>query len=53
MNADWDETAADLYAIDAATDDATVVSDADEGIVRAFTDENLTIGLTSSTSGEH
>jgi len=40
VNADWDETAADLDDIDAVTDDATVVSDADEGIVTAFTDED-------------
>jgi hypothetical protein len=40
VNADWDETAADLDDIDAVTDDATVVSDAEEGIVTAFTDEN-------------
>jgi len=40
VNADWDETAAELDDIDAVTDDATVVSDADEGIVTAFTDEN-------------
>jgi len=39
VNADWDETAADLDDIDAVTDDATVVSDAEEGIVTAFTDE--------------
>ena len=39
VNADWDETAADLDDIDAVTDDATVVSDADKGIVTAFTDE--------------
>ncbi len=32
VNADWDETAADLDDIDAVTDDATVVSDAEEGI---------------------
>ncbi len=40
VNADWDETAADLDDIDAVTDNATVVSDAEEGIVTAFTDEN-------------
>ncbi len=39
VNTDWDETAADLDDINAVTDDATVVSDADEGIVTAFTDE--------------
>jgi hypothetical protein len=39
VNADWNETAAKLDNIDAVTDDATVVSDADEGIVTAFTDE--------------
>jgi len=39
VNADWDETAADPDDIDAVTDDATVVSDAEEGIVTAFTDE--------------
>ena len=42
VNADWDETAANLDGIDAVTDDATVVSDADEGIVTAFTNENRT-----------
>jgi len=40
VNADWDETAAELDDIGAVTDDATVVSDADSGIVTAFTDEN-------------
>jgi hypothetical protein len=40
VNADWEETAADLDDIDAVTDDATVVSDADESIVTAFTDAN-------------
>ena len=40
INVDWDETAAELDDIDAVTDDATVVSDADEGIVTAFTDED-------------
>jgi len=40
VNAEWDETAADLDDIDAVTDDATVVSDADDGIVTAFTDEH-------------
>ncbi|AHG02555.1 transposase (plasmid) [Halobacterium sp. DL1] len=39
VNADWDETAAELDDIGAVTDDATVVSDADSGIVTAFTDE--------------
>lgn len=39
VNADWDETAVDLDDIDAVTDDATVVSDADDGIVTAFTDK--------------
>ena len=39
VNADWDETVAELDDIDAVTDDATVVSDADKGIVTAFTDE--------------
>jgi len=39
VNADWDETVAELDDIDAVTDDATVVSDADTGIVTAFTDE--------------
>jgi len=33
INADWDETVAELDDIDAVTDDATVVSDAEEGIV--------------------
>jgi len=40
VNADWNETAGKLDNIDAVTDDATVVSDADEGIVTAFTDEH-------------
>ena len=40
VNADWNETAADLDDIDAVTDDAAVVSDADEGIVTAFSNEN-------------
>jgi len=40
VNADWDETAAELDDIDAVTDDATVVSDAEKGIVTAFTDEH-------------
>ena len=40
VNADWNETAAELDDIDAVTDDATVVSDADDGIVTAFTDEH-------------
>ena len=40
INADWDETAAELDNIDAVTDDATVVSDGDKGVVIAFTDEN-------------
>jgi hypothetical protein len=39
VNADWDETAADLDDIDAVTDDATVVSDAENSIVTAFTDD--------------
>ncbi|RLM57143.1 ISH6 family transposase [Halobellus sp. Atlit-31R] len=39
FNANWDETVAELDDIDAVTDDATVVSDADTGIVTAFTDE--------------
>jgi len=60
VNADWDETAAELDDIGAVTDDATVVSDADSGIVTAFTDENRdhqldlvhvgrTLGYTSGT----
>ena len=40
INADWDETVAELDDINAVTDDATVVSDAEEGIVTAFTDED-------------
>ncbi|MFC4987094.1 ISH6 family transposase [Saliphagus infecundisoli] len=40
VNADWNDTASDLDAIDAVTDDATVVSDGDTSIVTAFTDEN-------------
>jgi len=39
VNADWGETAAKLDHIEAVTDDATVVSDGDSGIVTAFTDE--------------
>jgi hypothetical protein len=39
VNADWDETATDLDDIGAVTDDATVVSDAEDSIVTAFTDE--------------
>jgi hypothetical protein len=39
VNTDWDDTAAELDDIDAVTDDATVVSDADEDIIEAFTDE--------------
>lgn len=42
VNADWDETAANLDGINAVTDDTTVASDADEGIVTAFTNENRT-----------
>ena len=40
VNADWDETASELDEIDAVTDDAAVVSDGEDGIVTAFTDEN-------------
>jgi len=40
VNADWDETAAELDVSAQSPDDATVVSDADSGIVTAFTDEN-------------
>jgi len=50
VNADWDETAAELDDIGAVTDDATVVSDADSGIVTAFTDENRDHQLDPSTS---
>ena len=42
MNADWDETACTLNEMDAVTDDATVVSDGDDGIVTAFDDDNRT-----------
>ena len=42
VNADWDETAKELEDSNAVTDDATVVSDADDGIVAAFTDEDST-----------
>lgn len=38
VNADWDETAASLEAMDAITDDARVVSDAENRLVTAFTD---------------
>nr|UEM70091.1 transposase [uncultured organism] len=40
VNADWNKTAAELDDMDAVTDDATVVSDGDRGIVTAFTDES-------------
>jgi len=40
VNADWDETASELYEIDAVTDDAAVVSDGEDGIVTAFTDDH-------------
>ena len=40
VNADWDETASELDDMDAVTDDAAVVSDGDDGIVTAFTDQN-------------
>jgi len=40
VNADWNKTAAELDEMDAVTDDATVVSDGDRGIVTAFTDES-------------
>ena len=40
VNANWDETAAALDDINAVTDDAAVVSDADTSIVTAFTNEN-------------
>jgi len=39
VDADWDETVAKVNDIDAATEDATVVGDADKGIVAAFTDQ--------------
>jgi len=52
VNADWDETAAELDHIGAVTDDATVVSDADSGIVTAFTDENRDHRFDPSTSAE-
>ena len=40
VNADWEGTAGELDDIDAVTDDATVVSDGDDGIATAFTDES-------------
>jgi len=40
VNADWDDTAAELDEVDAVTDDATVVSDGDDAMVTAFTNEN-------------
>ena len=40
MNADWNKTAAELDDMDAVTDDATVVSDGDRGIVTVFSDES-------------
>ena len=40
VNTDWDETASELDEADVVTDDATVVSDGEESIVTAFTDEN-------------
>jgi len=38
VNADWDETAAELDDIDAVTDDGAVVSDGEISLVNAFTD---------------
>lgn len=40
VNADWVETAADLDEIGAVTDDTPLVSDAEPGLVDAFTDEH-------------
>ena len=40
VNGDWNKTAAELDDMDAVTDDATVVSGGDRGIVTAFTDES-------------
>ena len=40
MNADWDEAASELDEIDAVTDDAAVINDAEDGIVTAFINEN-------------
>ena len=40
VNGDWNKTVAELDDMDAVTDDATVVSDGDRGIVTAFTDES-------------
>jgi len=40
VNADWDETASELDEMDAVTDDTAVVSDGENGIVTAFTDQN-------------
>lgn len=39
VNTVWDEIAAELDDVDAVTDDAAVVSDADDRIVTAFTDD--------------
>lgn len=39
VNADWDEVASSLDAMDAITDDATVVSDAETRLVTAFRTE--------------
>jgi hypothetical protein len=40
VKTEWNETASALNDIDAVTDDATLVSDADTSIVDAFTDDN-------------
>jgi len=40
VNADWGETAAEVDGRDAVTDDVAVVSDADDDIISAFTDES-------------
>jgi hypothetical protein len=39
VNADWDEIASSLDAMEAITDDSRVVSDAENRLVTAFTDE--------------
>jgi len=52
VNGDWNKTAAELDDTSAVTDDATVVSDGDSGIVTAFTDESHDHNLTLFTSAE-
>ena len=52
VNADWDETAAELDAIDAVTDDATVVSDGISALSRLLpTKTELTNSISSTSDG--